>query len=402
MDARVAPLSTYRLQFNQDFRFEDARAIVPYLAALGVDWIYASPYFKARPGSMHGYDVVDPNALNPEIGTPEEHAALIDAAQAAGIGHLLDFVPNHMGIGSGNPWWQDVLEWGEGSPFAGYFDVDWQPLRAEMRGKVLVPALGDYYGRVLERGELLPAFDRATGTFAIAYYDARFPLATAAYGELLALAAEHLAGEAWPLRALAAEFTEANRSRATELKRELAGVAVDAAATAAIEAALETYRAGSGREGADRLDALLQRQHYRLSYWRVSADEINYRRFFDINDLAGVRVEDAEVLAQTHRFVFELIASGRIQGLRIDHVDGLFNPGGYCELLQDRAAALDHPQFVVVEKILARFETLRPDWRVDGTTGYDFMNVVNGLFVDPRAERSFDRIYRRFAGIGGT
>jgi (1->4)-alpha-D-glucan 1-alpha-D-glucosylmutase len=402
VDARVAPLSTYRLQFNQDFRFTDARAIVPYLAALGVDWIYASPYFKARPGSTHGYDVVDPNSLNPEIGTPEEHAALIDAAQAAGIGHLLDFVPNHMGIGSGNPWWQDVLEWGAGSPFADYFDIDWQPLRAEMLGKVLVPALGDYYGRVLERGELSPAFDRATGTFAIAYYDARFPLATAAYGELLALAAEHLAGEAWPLRALAAEFAEADRARAAELKRELAGVAVDAAAAAAIEAALETYRPGSGRDGADRLDALLQRQHYRLSYWRVSADEINYRRFFDINDLAGVRVEDAEVLAQTHRFVFELIASGRIQGLRIDHVDGLFNPGGYCELLQDRAAALDHPQFVVVEKILARFETLRPDWRVDGTTGYDFMNVVNGLFVDGRAEASFDRIYRRFAGIGGT
>jgi (1->4)-alpha-D-glucan 1-alpha-D-glucosylmutase len=402
VDARVAPLSTYRLQFNPDFGFADARAIVPYLAALGVDWIYASPYFKARPGSTHGYDVVDPNALNPEIGTPEEHAALIETAQAAGLGHLLDFVPNHMGIGSGNPWWQDVLEWGEASPFADYFDIDWQPLRAEMRGKVLVPALGDYYGRVLERGELVPVFDPAAGTFAIAYYDARFPLATAVYGDLLAIAAEQLAGEAWPLRALAAEFGGADRARAAELKTELAGVARDAATAAAIEAALATYRAETDPAAADRLDALLHRQHYRLSFWRVSADEINYRRFFDINDLAGVRVEDAAVLAQTHRYVFELIASGRVQGLRIDHVDGLFNPGGYCELLQDRAAAVGHPQYLVVEKILARFETLRTDWRVDGTTGYDFMNVVNGLFVDPRAERSFDRIYRRFAGIGGT
>jgi (1->4)-alpha-D-glucan 1-alpha-D-glucosylmutase len=402
VDARVTPLSTYRLQFTPEFGFADARAVVPYLAALGIDWIYASPYLKARPGSTHGYDVVDPNTLNPEVGTAEQHAAFIDAAQAAGLGHLLDFVPNHMGIGSGNPWWQDVLEWGEASPYAHYFDIDWNPLRAEMRGKVLIPSLGDYYGRVLERGELTIAFDRPAGTFAVAYYDARFPLSTATYGELLALAAERLGGEAWALRALAAEFGEADRARALELKAELAGVARDDAVAAAIDAALAWYRSAAGPASADRLDALLSAQHYRLSFWRVSADEINYRRFFDVNDLVGVRVEDAEVLAQTHRFVFELIASGRIQGLRIDHVDGLFNPGGYCELLQDRAAAIGHPQYLVVEKILARFETLRPDWRVAGTTGYDFMNVVNGLFVDARAERSFDRIYRRFAGIGGT
>ncbi len=402
MDARVRPLSTYRLQFTPQFRFDDARAIVPYLAALGIDWIYASPYLKARPGSTHGYDVVDPNKLNPEIGTPEDHAALIDTAQAAGLGHLLDFVPNHMGIGSGNPWWQDVLEWGEASPYARFFDIDWNPLRSEMRGKVLVPTLGDYYGRVLERGELEPVFDPAAGSFSIAYYDSRFPLATTTYGDFLALAAERLAGEAWPLRALAAEFGEAGHARAAELKNELAGVAADEATAKAIDAALAVYRVGRDEGATDRLDALLQKQHYRLSNWRVSADEINYRRFFDVNELAGVRVEDAEVLGQTHRFVFELIASGRVQGLRIDHVDGLFNPGGYCEFLQDRAAALEHPQYLVVEKILARFETLRADWRVDGTTGYDFMNVVNGLFVDPRAEASFDRIYRRFAGISGT
>lgn len=403
MDARLissVPLSTYRLQFNAAFRFDDARAIVPYLDALGIGSMYASPYLKARPGSTHGYDVVDPNRLNPEVGTVAEHAAMIDAAQAAGIGHVLDFVPNHMGVGGAeNPWWQDVLEWGEASPYAKFFDIDWQPLRAEMRGRVLVPFLGDYYGRVLERGELAPQFDAATGTFSIAYYESHFPVATESYGAFLSLAVGHVAGAAWPLRALAAEFDGAPRERASALKAELAAVARDTAIAAAIEAALGTYRVGSDPVAIDRLDALLQRQHYRLAYWRVSADEINYRRFFDINDLAGLRVEDADVLAETHRFVFSLIESGRIQGLRIDHVDGLFNPGGYCTFLQDRASALGHPQYLVVEKILARFETLRRDWRIAGTTGYDFMNLVNGLFVDSKSELAFDRLYRQFAGI---
>ncbi len=397
----ATPLATYRLQFTPRFGFNDARAIVPYLAALGVDFIYASPYLKARPGSEHGYDVVDPNRLNPEIGTPEEHAAFIATAQAAGLGHLLDFVPNHMGIGVQNPWWQDVLEWGEASPYGNYFDIDWQPLREEMRGRVLVPALGDYYGRVLERGELIPAFDSKTGSFSITYFENAFPLAPTSYGDLLALAAaKHGAGEAWALRALAAEFTSADRARAIELKAELAGaVARDDASRVAIEAALATYCAGDDPAAIDKLDALLQAQHYRLSYWRVSADEINYRRFFDINDLAGVRVEDAEVLAQTHRLAFELIERGLVQGLRIDHVDGLFDPAGYCRFLHDRAEALGQPLYLVVEKILARFESLRGDWPIAGTTGYDFMNEVNGLFVDGRSELAFDRLYRRFAGI---
>jgi (1->4)-alpha-D-glucan 1-alpha-D-glucosylmutase len=402
LDPDITPLSTYRLQFTPHFRFEDARAIVPYLAKLGIGAMYASPYLKARPGSEHGYDVVDPNALNPEIGTPEEHATLCDALHAQGLGHILDFVPNHMGVGGPeNPWWQDVLEWGEASPYAHYFDIDWRPLRAEMRGKVLVPFLGDYYGGVLERGELVPSFDLETGSFYIAYFDRRFPIATSSYGEFLARAVQHREGAAWALRALAAEFDGASHERAAELKAELASVGREPAIRKAIDTALASYRVRADDPGAvDRLDELLQRQHYRLAYWRVSADEINYRRFFDINDLAGVRVEDAEVLGQTHRFVFELIASGRVQGLRIDHVDGLFNPGGYCTLLQDRAAALGHPQYLVVEKILARFETLRNDWRIAGTTGYDFMNQVNALFVDSRAELAFDRIYRRFAGIG--
>ena len=403
MDDRLishVPLSTYRLQFAPTFRFDDARAIVPYLAELGIGHIYASPYLRARPGSTHGYDVVDPNRFNHEIGTLGDHAAMIDAAQAAGIGHLMDFVPNHMGIGGGeNPWWQDVLENGEASPYAKYFDIDWAPLRSEMRGKVLVPFLGDYYGRVLERGELIPTFDAHSGSFAVAYFESRFPLSSSSYAGVLAIAVDCATGDAWSLRALAAEFASASLDRARELKSELAIVARDPAVSAAIEAALETFTIGNDAAAIDRLDTLLSQQNFRLAYWRVSADEINYRRFFDINDLAGLRVEDAEVLGQTHRLVFDLIAAGRVQGLRIDHVDGLFNPGGYCTFLADRAEALGQPQYLVVEKILARFETLRCDWPIAGTTGYDFMNVVNGLFVDSAGELAFDRIYRQFAGI---
>ncbi len=396
----ATPLATYRLQFTPRFGFDAARAIVPYLATLGVDFIYASPYLKARPGSEHGYDVVDPNRLNPEIGTPEQHERFIAAAQAAGLGHLLDFVPNHMGIGVEKPWWLDVLEWGERSPYGHYFDIDWRPLRPEMRGRVLLPSLGDYYGRVLERGELVPTFDSKTGSFSVGYFENAFPLAPETYGQILTRAVDASAGEAWALRALAAEFASADRNRAIELKAELAGaVAREDAARVAIEAALQAYHVTTDPEAIDRLEELLAHQHYRLAYWRVSADEINYRRFFDINDLAGVRVEDAEVLGQTHRFAFELVERGLVQGLRIDHVDGLFDPGGYCRLLHDRAEALGQPLYLVVEKILARFESLRSDWPIAGTTGYDFMNDVNGLFVDANAELAFDRLYRSFAGI---
>ena len=394
------PLATYRLQFTPKFRFADAEKIVPYLARLGIDTVYASPYFKARPGSMHGYDVVDPNALNPEIGTPEEHASFVAAMHRERLGHLLDFVPNHMGIGTDNPWWLDVLEWGESSPYGHFFDIDWVPLRPEMRGRVLLPSLGDYYGRVLERGELIPTFDAKSGSFSVAYFDNSFPLAPSSYGEILAIAVGESTGEAWALRALSAEFAEADRDRAIALKAELAGaVARENAALVAIEKALVHFNVADDPGAIERLDSLLQKQHFRLAYWRVSADEINYRRFFDVNDLAGVRVEDAEVLGSTHRLAFDLVERGVVQGLRIDHVDGLFNPASYCRLLHDRAKALGQSLYLVVEKILARSEAIRVDWPIDGTTGYDFMNEVNGLFVDAKSEASFDRLYRQFAGI---
>jgi (1->4)-alpha-D-glucan 1-alpha-D-glucosylmutase len=408
----TVPTSTYRLQFSAGFGFRDAQAILPYLASLGIGAIYASPYLRARPGSEHGYDIIDHNALNPEIGTAEEHAEMISASHGLGIGQILDFVPNHMSVGgSENPWWSDVLEWGERSPYAKYFDIDWHPQRADLDGKVLLPFLGDHYGSALERGELSPVFDAAAGRFAIAYQDQRYPLAPKSYPLILAHAAKLANGaSAQALLSLAESFVgmaaepidsgpEVERKRFAGQRELLATVAgADAGVRTAIEDAVEHWRAKEDDPASvERLDELLNDQNYRLSFWRVSLYEINYRRFFDINDLAGLRVEDAEVFAQTHRFVFDLIADGRLQGLRIDHVDGLFDPAGYCRLLRDRAAMLGQPLYLIVEKILALFEALRDGWGIDGTTGYDFMNVVNGLFVDSRAEFAFNRIYREFA-----
>ncbi|MGD0473512.1 MAG: malto-oligosyltrehalose synthase [Candidatus Velthaea sp.] len=406
----TVPTATYRLQFTPVFGFRDATAIVPYLNDLGVGHLYASPYLKARPGSLHGYDVVDPNALNPEIGTPAEHAAMVSAAQAKGMGQILDFVPNHMGIGPDNPWWNDVLEWGERSTYAAFFDIDWRPLKPELQGKVLVPTLGDHYGRVLESGEIKLSFELAAGTFVVDYFDNRFPVAVKSYADVLQRAAHHGAPQ---LEALAAEFasfapgalpaTAAEMQpvyrRAAEVKKQLADAARDAAAAVAIARALEDFTIVPGDpRSADALDLLLSDQFYRLAYWRVAVDDVNYRRFFDINDLAGLRVEDAAVLGQTHRLAFAWIAAGTLQGLRIDHIDGLYNPGGYCNLIKERSDALGQPLYVVVEKILAPFERLRASWLISGTTGYEFANLVNGLFVDAGAEAGFDRIYARAIG----
>jgi (1->4)-alpha-D-glucan 1-alpha-D-glucosylmutase len=397
------PLSTYRVQFGPHFRFADGEALVPYLDALGAGYLYASPYFRARPGSEHGYDVVDHNAFNPEIGDERAHRAMIDALHARGMGHLVDFVPNHMGIGTGNPWWNDVLTWGALSPYAHYFDIDWHKASAG-RGKVVVPVLGESYGRVVDRGDLAIAIDERAGALALTYFEHRFPLAPPSYAVVLAFAARGASSEsATRLHDLSAAFgalrgrpreavkRAALRERAERLQADLAAaIAAEPGVAAALR---ESARAFTG--DPDRLDALVAAQHYRLAYWRVAADEINYRRFFDINDLAGLRVEDAEVLARTHELVFAMIGDGRVQGLRIDHVDGLYNPGGYCRLLVDRSAALGQSLYLVVEKILLGDERLRAGWQIAGTTGYTFMNQVAGIFVDRAAERGFDRLYRR-------
>lgn len=407
------PRATYRLQFNRDFTFAQATELANYLAALGVSHLYASPFMKARPGSTHGYDIIDHNALNPEIGDEAALTALCDGLARRGLGLLLDFVPNHMGVGGkDNDWWLDVLEWGQASPYAGYFDIEWHAPRADLRDKVLLPVLGDQYGAVLEKGEIALRFDRATGSFSAWYYDNRFPISPRRYAAILRRVEleEGAAGEAW--RRLVDAFARLREGRSDRRRRALRDegvrlkaalaelVAREPAVGAAIDQAAARFAGEPGVAAGWRpLHLLLEAQAYRLAYWRVAADEINYRRFFNINDLAGLRMELPDLFERTHRLALSLVAKGCLDGLRIDHIDGLFDPGEYCERLQRaaRAAAPSRGEdfYVVVEKILASHESLRP-WPIAGTTGYDFINEVGGLFVDPEGEAPLTRIYREF------
>ncbi len=422
------PRATYRLQFNRGFTFAAAEALVPYLAELGISHCYASPILKARPGSTHGYDIVDHNAFNPEVGTPEEFRRFSDALRRHGMGLMLDIVPNHMGVLRGdNGWWLDVLENGRASVYAGHFDVDWEPANADMAGKILLPVLGDHYGRVLENGELTLNFSPERGEFHIQYHDHRFPLDPREYPSILGRRSEVLAARLGPesivlqeFGSLAAAFGRlpdryeaaaekiAERSRDVAVhKRQLAQLCARSADVAAFVA--ENVAELNGRPGNpdsfDGLHDLLRAQAYRLSYWRVAADDINYRRFFDINDLAGLRMEQGEVFEAAHRLVFRLLAEGRVDALRIDHPDGLYDPLTYFRRLQAwrdwRAARQDDGEaalYLVIEKILAGHEQLPEDWPVHGTTGYDFANLANGLFVDPSAESKLDRLYAAFVG----
>ncbi|HEX5314513.1 MAG TPA: malto-oligosyltrehalose synthase [Gammaproteobacteria bacterium] len=402
----TAPLATYRLQFHRDFRFADAERIVPYLADLGVSHLYASPWLMARAGSRHGYDITDHNAFNPEIGTAEDFERLSALLRRHRLGHILDFVPNHMGIGDDNAWWLDVLEWGRASPFAACFDIDWSGTEPGLRNKLLLPFLGDHYGRVLECGELELVFDAEQGSFAVRYFEHRFPLAPRSYANVLraahttlpaALAA--LAGEfaALRLRAGGASGRAAEtRQRAAERKRQLADLARrDSEARAAIAQAVATFGGQAGDARSFRpLHRLLEAQFYRLAYWRAASDDINYRRFFDNNDLAALRIEDPQLFATAHRLVAQLLADGRLDGLRIDHIDGLHDPAEYCRRLRE---LVQRPFFVVVEKILAHHEALRA-WPVAGTTGYDFLADVTALLVASASEAAMSRTYRRFLG----
>jgi (1->4)-alpha-D-glucan 1-alpha-D-glucosylmutase len=383
---------TYRLQFHRQFTFRDATELVPYLAALGVSHIYASPIMEARPGSTHGYDIIDHNRLNPEIGTEADFRALVDALHAHGMGLILDFVPNHMGIGSDNRWWLDVLEWGQASPFAAYFDINWDPVRPDLKGRVLLPVLGDHYGAVLENGDITLRFDREEGSFSAWYYEHRFPLSPRSYATILAGGGEQLATATRDISEIDQYRGGNARQHAAELKQWLARRAREPAFAEAIEIALEYFN-GEPRHPAsfEALHQLLEMQAYRIAYWRVAAEEINYRRFFNINELAGLRMELPELFEQTHRLVFSLIERGDVQGLRIDHIDGLFDPKAYCEQLQQRFMS---PLYIVVEKILARYEAL-PAWPIAGSTGYDFVNQVLAIFADPAGEAAMTRLYRR-------
>ncbi|QKT05050.1 malto-oligosyltrehalose synthase [Ectothiorhodospiraceae bacterium 2226] len=422
--ARV-PRATYRIQLHREFTFRDVEALVPYLHALGVSHFYASPYLRARAGSLHGYDIVDHNALNPQIGSEADFAALVQALAAHGMGQILDIVPNHMGVGGNdNGWWLDVLENGQASQYAAFFDIDWRPVKDALRGKVLLPVLGEPYGALLDSGQLKLVFDAERGAFRVEYYEHHFPVDPHSYPRVLRLRHEQLAerlGREHPrlleFDSLVAAFEhlpERWRSDPSELeerrrdkeihKRRLAALCETAPEIRAyVEEVTARFNGevAESDDGAERyglLHELLEAQAYRLAHWQVASDEINYRRFFDINDLAGLRMERREVFEATHRRILSMVREGMLHGLRIDHPDGLFDPARYYRDLQ--AAVGEHPLglYVVAEKILAVYEHLPEDWPVHGTTGYDFTNLVNGLFVDSAAERPLTRFYERFTG----
>lgn len=401
----MTPRATYRLQFNPGFTFADAAALAPYLAELGVSHLYASPWLKARLGSEHGYDIIDHTAFNPELGGEAGFERLHAALKAHGLGQILDFVPNHMGVAEAdNTWWLDVLEWGRASPYADYFDIDWTPVDPDLRNKVLLPFLGDHYGAVLEHGELEPRFDAASGTFSVGYFDHRFPLAPHTYADLIRAAAASAPDAAATLEPFADAFgrlrvragTTARgaahlREQAIALKARLAS---EESLHLVLQRGAATFAGKPGEAATFRpLHRLLERQAYRLTYWRVAADEINYRRFFDINALAALRVENSQVFAEIHVLVARLLTEGKLDGLRIDHLDGLFDPSQYCRRLR---RLVRRPFYLVVEKILARHERLHAEWPIEGTTGYDFLNQVNGLLVDARSEAALTRGYQRF------
>ena len=387
--------ATYRLQFHRGFTFCDATTLVPYFARLGVSHLYASPLMEARPGSTHGYDIVNHARLNPEIGSDEDFAALVQALKAHDMGLIVDIVPNHMGVGGrDNAWWLDVLEWGENSPFAAYFDINWDPQREDLKGRVLLPVLGDQYGAVLEAGEVAVRFDPAEGSFSAWYYDHRFPICPLSYPMILDRGGPALGEFAEAFTALR-RLPRVARERAAALKRRLAEAAADPDMAAAIGRGLQSFAGRPGRLASfRRLHRLLEAQSYRIAFWRVAAEEINYRRFFNINDLAGLRIELAELFDAVHRQIFAMVERGQVQGLRIDHIDGLFDPAAYCAALRER---LGDETYIVIEKILARYERL-PDWPVAGTTGYDFVNQALALFVDPAGEAPMTRLYRRLTG----
>ena len=419
------PTCTYRLQFNRWFTFSHAREIVPYLHALGVSDIYASPYFQASPDTLHGYDITDHNKLNAAIGSRADYDAWIAELQAHSMGQVLDFVPNHLGIAdSRNEWWMDVLENGPSSGYAPYFDIDWQPRKFDLRDKVLLPILSDQYGRVLERSELQVRFEE--GTFYLLYGERRLPIAPGTYRYVLEIALQNLADqkdedfyaelqsiltalEYLPKRTETDPKRIAERIREKEIiKRRLERRCAEAPqAQQAIEKALAQINGKAGDPRSfDALDQLLNAQSYRLAFWRVAAEEINYRRFFDVNDLAAIRVELPKVFDAVHRLTLDLVSAGAVTGLRIDHPDGLYLPREYFEKLQQRCAkalGVGLPKdrraiYMLAEKILTGSETLRKEWRVHGTTGYDFASQVTQLLVDSSAETAITKTFHRFIG----
>ncbi|MGD0229646.1 MAG: malto-oligosyltrehalose synthase [Syntrophorhabdales bacterium] len=449
------PLSTYRLQLNREFTFSEARAIIGYLADLGITDLYTSSYLKAREGSLHGYDIVNFSELNDEIGAPEEYEAFVEEQKRCGFGQILDLVPNHMCIGSDrNLWWMDVLENGPSSVYARFFDVNWQPVKIELKNKILVPVLGDQYGKILENQELRLEF--RDGAFFVSYGDSRFPIRPDTYTAILTHRAKELEEALPPENLPYSELLSINtalghlpaytrtdpdkmaeRNREKEIvKKRLSSLYHESPEVRRfVDENVTIFNGIKGEPRSfDLLDRLLQDQAFRLCDWRVATEEINYRRFFDVNDLAAIRVEDPLVFHETHKLVFRLIREGKVTGLRVDHPDGLYDPSGYFHRLQrncyvqmglrtaetsreglgqgEEAIVSEElgrryeelanstrkakPFYIIGEKILMRDEAMPEEWPIFSTTGYTFLNLVNGLFVDTLNEKAFDRLYRKF------
>ncbi len=429
--ARRVPSATYRLQFNRHFRLRDAEALVDYFHALGITDLYASPLTMASPSSLHGYDVTDYSRLNPEIGDEDDLARLSAALSRRGMSLLLDIVPNHMGIGDvSNRWWQDVLENGPSSPFAKYFDIDWTPPKAELENKILLPVLGGQFGRTLESGQLRVSIE--DGAVIVTYFERRFPTDSSSWPRLLQPVCEAMRAanpqtdaELVELESITTALThlpartdtdpERVRERQREkevIKRRLAALLEqNGEAARRLRDAIERLNGRPGDSRSfDALEAFVDAQVYRLCYWQVASDEINYRRFFDVNELAAIRVDVPEVFDAVHALPLRWLANGWISGLRIDHPDGLFDPEQYFRDVQHacaRAAGGEPPQdaanaaphYVVVEKILTGDEQLRDDWMVHGTVGYDAMKWLTGLLVDPRGRHGLTEWYRQLTGV---
>ncbi len=420
------PLSTYRIQFNLNFRFLDGRDLVHYLNDLGITDLYSSPHFKARRGSPHAYDVANPTKINSELGTEEEFTELAAKLRAYNMGLVLDIVPNHMAASSENPWWLDMLENGRGSVYAHHFAVDWGRAlaKARRRPRIVLPILGGLYGKVLQSGEITLKLDE-NGFFA-KYWDTRLPLDPKSYRMILepSLQAARTRGAAGAARELerllaasdelpACEYDQDCSGRHSQKERLKADLWSTYSANPEVKAFIdEALIAASGLpsvpESFDLLDRILDEQHYRIAYWRMAAEELNYRRFFDITDLIGIRMEDPEVFEARHSEIWRVVREGDVTGLRVDHIDGLWDPAEYLEWLRDGAAEDEEGRpgcsgfYVIAEKILAADEELPRDWHTCGTTGYEYLNWLNGLFVDPGGLSRLDEFYREFTGITAT
>ena len=373
----TTPGATYRLQLRNGMTFARAAAIAPYLQQLGISHVYLSPIFRSVPGSTHGYDAADFNEIDPELGGASGFADLTAALREHGLKTIVDVVPNHMGASPANPWWRDVLEWGVASPYARHFDVDWSA------PKLIVPALGKAYGEALAAGELTLGFNAAAGEFTARYYDLELPLTPPSYATILTLA------DAETLAELARRFAASSPDNGKQLCQDLAEIAGTTSVARSIETALASLAAGKHE-----LHAILEAQIWRMAHWRASRESLTYRRFFEISDLVGVRVEQPRVFDDVHRTILDLVRAGQIDGLRIDHVDGVADPLGYLQRLRTEAG---DATYIVVEKILGAGEDLRPQWPVQGTTGYEFIRDVSSLFIAD-CEPALSHAYATYAG----